>query len=578
MKLTKQKIREILTTNPTKDLWAGAVKTSSRLQMHVLGHGLKTYLERIEQHESEKALAVRQKYCKTNRDLFARVLRPIDNIWNGRGGGVFYNTTEQNQGALRSMLLNVVHGYNLRNWIEAFWRPRYVDDPMGLIFIEVDPIGNKNGAYPTYKSSQEIFDALPNGRRLEYVIFKTKDPAIFRVVDDARDVMVKLTGQGDQATVTDLKGKEYPAFINWFDQVPALIVSDISRDGDFMAFASPIQDELELAHRYLTDGSIANIYRFKNGFPIPWKYPEVCGKCKGTKAVGGQACDDCNGSGIKIQSKPGDISVFAWPTKDEPEISDKGGYISPALDYLKYADESQALLEELITRTHWGTDRETKAKTQDETATGRFIDTQPVINRLVKYAKAAESIEEFITDQIAYYKFTTGWKGASVSLGRRFLIEPADAVWKKYEDARSKGAGSGPLNDLLRDYYETKFQANANELQKYLKLMDLEPGVHLTIGEAKANLPYIEYMKKVYFAEFVSGFVDMEIINIKLKQLRADLETFTKEKIASLIPDPMAPAPVAGPGGEGAGAAGGSKGGGPGRGNPKPEPANANQD
>lgn len=535
MILQKSDLARIFAENPTRKLWIDSALESTRLQMHVLGIGLQNYIQRIDQHESEKTFQLRKKYGKTNRDIFARMLRPIDNIWQGRGGGVFYNTSEGNDKKLRVMLSNVDKGYQIRDWVRLFWKPRYIDDPQGIIFIETDPT-NINGVYPTYKASRTIFDALPNGRGLEYIIFKTDQPNIFRVIDDVLDRLVKF--EGDK--VTELKSKEYPVFPNYFNRVPAIILSDIPKDGRDDLFMSPIQDEVELADGILREGTIASIHRFKHGFPKPWKYPEVCGTCKGTGLINASTCPDCNGSKIKLISDPADISVFAWPDKENPEISEKGGYISPALEYLKYADESLILLEEKMSVTHWGSFLQ-RDKSVNETATGRFIDTQPVNNRLVLYAKAAESIETFITNSVATFNFQSGWKGATVNLGRRFQIEGPDTIWKKYEDARKNGAPQATLDDMLQDYYETKFQGNELELQKYLKLAQLEPGVHYTPSEAKAGLPWFEYMKKTYFPEYVSTLSPMAIIGTDLQALRKGLVDFTTKKIEETPDGPEAP-------------------------------------
>lgn len=539
MRLSKADIKRILVENPTKAIWSDAAKDCAKLQMHILGIGLAGYIKKIDQHENEKTFKLRQKYGKTNRDLFARMLRPIDNIWSGRGGGVFYNTSKSHEDQLRQMVGDVTQGYQVREWVRNFWKPRYLDDPQGIIFMEVD-LNNPNGAFPTYKASREIFDALPNGRRLEYIVFKTKDPAIFRVVDDTVDQMVKLEGE----TVTKLNSKEYPVYVNWFDQVPAIIISDMPKDGRQDMFMSPVNDEVELADIVLRDGTISAIHRFKHGFPKPWKYPEVCGKCKGTKMFDSKDCPDCQATGIKLTSDPADISVFQWPTKEEPEIGEKGGYITPELDYLKYSDENLDELEEKMTLTHWGSYTQKQVNGQKETATGRFIDAQPVNNRLVLYAKAAESIEAFITNHLALYAFPGDWKGATINLGRRFQIEGADVIWKKYEDARRNGAPVSALDDMLQDYYETKFQGNELELQKNVRLIKLEPQVHLTTVEAEPLVPYLDFIKKIYFAEWLSTLSNAEIIGTDLTTLRTKLEEFAKEKIKTMIPDPMAPVPL----------------------------------
>lgn len=537
MILSKTDLAAILKENPTRKIWDEAREQARRLQMHVLGAGLEKAINRIENLEGDKNYTLRKKYAKSNRDLFARVLRPIDNIWSGRGGSSFYNTSKQNDERIRAILADVNNGISARDWTRLFWMKRYLDDPMSIIFMEV----MADRTYPVYKSSLNIFDALPAGRRLEYIVFKTADPAVFRVVDDALDQLVKIEGEN----IIFLQGKKTPRFINWFGKVPAIITSDIPKDGREDMFTSPIADEVELADIVLREGSIAGIYRFKHGFPRTWKYPEVCGKCKGTKLIQGAECKDCEGTGIKINDNPGDVSVHAWPTKEEPEIREKGGFITPDLDYLKYADETLQLLEDKMVLTHWGTQRKQKANGEEPTATSEFININPVNNRLTQYAKAAESTETFISDMIGFFNFPGNYKGATINLGRRWILDGPDVLWTKYEKARKEGAPLATLDDMLEDYYETKFQGNELELRKYLKLAKLEPAVHLTIKEAKETLPTPELMKKIYFQEWVSTISDIQIVGGDLKTLRAALEDYVDTKVAELpaeVTDPADPA------------------------------------
>lgn len=541
--------------------WIEAAKRSTVLAMHVNGEGLDKHLSTIEQHENEKQAKVRKKYTRSNRDLFARYLRPIDHIWEARGGAlVFVGTQAAAEKRIRTLIADVRDGYGFRAWVKNFWLPRLLTDPMGLVFMEV----GIERTYPTYKATKDIFSAVNSGRRLEYVIFKTPDPTVFRVVDDLTDRFVEWKDD----KLRDLSGKKYPSFPNYFGRVPALIISDIPKDGRVDAFASPIEDEVELADVFLREGSITSIYRLKHGFPNKWKYPEVCGTCKGAKAVSGLACPDCNATGIKTESKPGDVTVFAWPEKDAPEIGEKGGYISPDLEYLKYADESLLALEKLMFRTHWGTYlQEGGEGGESETATGRFIDAQPVEKRLGSYAGAAESTEEFIINAIALFHLSIP-NAATNSIGRRFLVESPDVLWKKYEDARAKGGSEKALTDLLRDYYETKLQNNRPELERTLKELALEPAVHLSIKEAKAALPFTEYVQKVVFTRFMQSIEPVYFMNAPLKKLIEELRAFAESYAGELMVDPMAPPPVP-EGAPGAKPAGPK----PAPGKPKPAPA-----
>jgi hypothetical protein len=559
MNLDKTTLEAIFKQNPTADLWREANEQRNTLQMHLLGLGMRAHIKRIEGYENEKTRRIREMYGKSNRDIFARILRPTDNIWSARGQSVQYMLPQTTERQLRGYLANIWNGYDVRRWVKTFWLPRFLDDPMGLIFMELDR-NQASIAYPTYKASSGIFAAQIAGRRLEYVIFKTADPVVFRVVDDSFDRMVKW--KGDKLVYLDGRKKndagdlvDYPVFPNYFGHVPAVVVSDLNKDGRADFFASPIDKEIELADMILREGSIQSLYRFKFGFSRPWTYPQLCPKCKGKKAINGATCsgeDGCNGTGVQLTPRPGDVQVFSWPDKDTPEIKDKGGYIQPDLDFLEYTDGWLQLIEKVMTRTHWGTylQEDTNKPGEKETATARFIDVKPVEKRLADYAGSAESIEKFITDSLAEY----WWQKtdiASVFLGRSFMLKDADDIWQAYQDARKNGAPITSLDDMLQDYYETKHQGNNQEKEKYLKLIKLEPGVHMTMGEAKLNLPYLEYMQKVCFLRFINSLTAQIIINSPLQVLQDQLLQYTTEYVAKVAstPDPLAqPAPVPGAG------------------------------
>jgi len=585
MILTKKRLEEIFKNNETVALWQAAASQASLLTMHVTGDGLKDHIKRIERHESDKGATFRKEYTKTNRDVFSRHLRPIDHIFDAPGSGLaFSGLTQSQESEIRRRINNVRDGYSARAWSKAFALLRYITDPMALVFMELGPSpapGVDGSLYPTIKQSKEVHAGLSRGRRLEWVIFKTKDASIFRVVDDAFDKYYKWKdGTLSELTKTEQKEEGLPTYPNYLGYVPALIVSDLPRDGRPDFFASPIQDEVQLADEILREGSISAVYRFKFGFPLPWKYPEVCGACKGTKAIAGEPCSKCNGSGIKTESEPGDIAVHAWPDKENPEIKEKAGFVSPDLKYLEYSDGHLQLLETIMFRTQWGTyiqENVAQAPGEKETATGRFLDAQPVVKRLAVYAGALESIEKFILDAIIFWTYRIN-DSAAPHLGRRFLVESPDALWTKYSDARTKGAGDTALDDLLRDYFQTKLSGplHKKELDRKLKELELEPGVHLTVSEAKSALPYSEYVQKVYFRRFMQLPAQKSdaFLQRPLENLVADLKTFAEKAVQEAIEDPASaaidpvtgkPVPKGAPGGPG----------GPKPGSPKPAGATA---
>lgn len=525
--LTFEQIGTILRERPNKGLLDAADTMRKKLSVHINGVGLASYLEQIETYERPEALRLRKKYAKSNVDLFDRLARPVDKVFSARGGSRYYKlSTVEQEKEFTNILLNVEDEYSSKKWIETFWKPRYFDDPMGLIFVEI----GEGTAYPTYKSSKDIYDYKLDGRKVEYVVFRTKEPDIFRVVDDMFDATYRVEGE----TVT----KVGTTYFNFFGYVPGLVISDIPKAGDREIFVSPFSSVIELADEYLRDGSVRTVYKFKQGFPKTWKYREVCGDCKGTGTVAAQICTPCNGTGKKLDSSVAEVMVLDWPTSGEPVIAPNvGGFITPDLEYLKYAREELQTLETLMCKTHWGTTQVDATKTGNpETATGRFIDAQPVNDKLNAYASAAEAVEEFIVNALGEFYFTKAYSGCSITYGRRFIIEGPDVIWNKYESARKLGAPFSTLDEHLREYYESKFEANSVELHRHLRLMRIEPFVHLTVDQAAAVIGGVELARKVYFSEWVGAVPPGDWLVKSDKEMKASLTAFAKSRYTPAEP------------------------------------------
>lgn len=536
-------ILQILKDKPNKELVEAAEEMHEKLTVHINGIGLSSYLKRVDTYEKPEQLDLRKQYAKSNKDLFERLSRPVDKVFCARGGGRIYNIEGEGKSKeFEAILMDVEHGYSSRRWVETFWKPRYFDDPMGLIFMEVSKDGE---AYPTYKSSCDIVDYQLNGRKLDYVVFKTDKPTIFRVVDEAFDALYELVTDGENNRLKKI-GNTY---INYFGFVPGIIVSDIPKAGGEDMYVSPFDSVIELADEYLRDGSVRNIYKFKHGFPKSWKYREMCSTCKGTGAKGGSDCSTCNGTGKKLDSTVAEMMVLDWPTGDDKVIApDVAGYITPALEYLDKSREELQKLEDMMYNTHWGTEQVKQSTSGNpETATGRFIDAQPVNERLSKYADAAEIIEKFIVDCLGIFYYGTAYKGCTITYGRRFIIEGPDQLWNKYEQARKTGAPAHALDEHLREYLEAKFQANSIELFKYMKMSRVEPFVHNTVEQVAAFTSGLPLARKIYFSEWAATIKEFEWLTKKDDELKQSLTVFAQNAYVPVeipVKTPAVPAAV----------------------------------
>jgi hypothetical protein len=292
---------------------------------------------------------------------------------------------------------------------------------------------------------------------------------------------------------------------------------------------------IEIADEYLRECSVKSVYKLLHGFPKFWEYASQCPYCEGSGYVEAEKCTACNGTGTKQKRDISDIQKLPLPdTKDDVIIAPNvAGYIAPPLETWTKMSVELAELESIMFQTLWGTKQVEKA--DNNTATGKFIDTQPVNDRLSKFADAAEVIEKFITDAMGQLYYGNSYNGSSVNYGRRFTVESPDTVWEKYENARRTGAPDAALDDLLKEYMQAKYENNSMELQRQLKAIDLEPFPHLTAVQVQnLDVVKIDRVKKVYYSDFVKTLTDNEVIFTNIETLQGRFDEFANGKIKQM--------------------------------------------
>lgn len=546
---------KVITERPNKKLITSAQTYTKKLLMHIKGIKMDEFIEKIMAFEKQDLVAIRKKYAVSNKAMFSRINRPTDKVFSAKGGSAYYNLSDTQTAEMKEYVANIVDGYTLKQWLKNFWMPAMAYDPMGVIMMEMSEEGEP---YPTYKSIMDIYEYKLKGRNLEYIIFKLpqKQPSLnlnqqngepnqqstgdqrlqdavaagegtaaelYRIVDDISDRIVKVSGN----SITDVEGELY---LNYWLKVPASIISSIY-DPVLGMFVSSEDTIIELADQFLRDGSVKNIVMNYHGFPRAWEYQSACPECKGSGVRDGNTCEYCKGSKIKTRSFPEETIRIPVPqSTDQPKIApDIAGYITPPVDGIKLYNEELEALEDLMFETKWGTHMadDTK-KGGSETATGKFIDIQPVNDKLCDYSEAAEMMETFITDLVGEILFTQNYKGASITYGRRFMIETPDQIWAKLQSARKDGAPYSALMDLYMDYLEARYSSNAMELYKMQKLAKIEPlpfATYVEFGRLQ-TFPDIILRRKYWFESWVSSKSDPEILLTDLVKLQTDFDKY----------------------------------------------------
>lgn len=520
MILDLSQISQFIKEPDSKELIEQACKAHEELDMHVNGNNVIKYLEQISNFENKDQLDLRHKTVISNRHLFNSIIRVLNKIFSAKGGSVYYDMPESKADEFRDKL-NDIKGVTLRRWIQNKAFNKYITDPNGVLLIEYKTI---DSCYPTYKSINSIHDYQKTGRKLEYVIFKLEDD-FYRVYDDAFDYLVKFK----DGAVEIIQDKSYP---NPWGKVPGIIVGDLFHS-TLDIYDSRFSIAVELANKYLRTNSVKNVYEFAHGFPLMWKLLTAkCKTCEGTGLIEGKVCTQCRGTGYYIKKDVSDvIGVIPPRTKDEPElVPNIAGYVQPDLETWKEFRIELEWLEKLIQYALLGSYIISANKDATEkTATESFIDSQPVNDTLNDYADWVEETEKYLTNFMGEFYYQNTFKGSSINLGRRYMIEKTDDLWNKYLESKEKGAPPDKLDDDMIEYYESKYANDSKTLEIQKKLFYANEYRHLTIGEAKSSLPENEYLKRVYFDGWLLTLTEEEII--KSNNLREDYLIYFKTKL-----------------------------------------------
>lgn len=552
MILTEQQITDIIIKNPNKSLIDSAREYNKMMRMHLYGEKIETELTTIEGYEKENMRSLRVKYARSNKDLCSRLARPIDKVFSAKGGSIYYNLGDAEDKRARQISSDIRSGYSIKQWLQDSWRLHYLDDPNGVIFMEILPaqqaqINRRKGksfVYPVYVSSCNIYDYQPNGVNLEYIVFETEkservelgykeDDDIYRIVDDANDYYVIRVDENVRI-ITEL------TLPNLFLSVPAILNSDIPDPNMTGKMLSFFDEVLEMANHYLVKGSIKVTHDFLHGFPKYSEFADDCPECSGSRYSGAEKCGSCGGTGKKIMIRVSDAKLLTWPTKDEQVIlpKDVGGYISPDKTFWEISTEDLKVLEAMMQYTLWGASDQPQttgmAATQQggqKTATEIMTELKPQSDRLYPITESAEKRHKFILDAAVQIQINQNYPGSTVNYGKRYMLESPDVLWEKYVKAKTAGAATSALDDLLVEYYETKYDSDPVKLAIQLKLMRVEPFVHLTTLQLKALSPgEDDYKAKLYFGEWLSTLNEAMILSFSIDVLKEQLTTFAAGK------------------------------------------------
>lgn len=483
--------------------WVDAArKNHTTLNALVTGKDfLKVLIKKIEKIESTDRAAARLKYSKDIRDMFDRVMQPRTNVFTASGGSVHNNIKNKDQKKKFIKSLAQFKGQkSIKKYLsEDFFRLGDTD-PNGLLFLEYN---EDIDIFPTYKSIEDIRYYRSNGQLLDVLLFEPDTISNgrvsfikWRVVDDKKDWTVIQTGAS--FIVNDDATFEHP-----FGKVPATILSDRQETGSEMRVSSIFSIE-ELAKEYARDKSILTIYKFQHGFPRHWRYVDQCRHCQGVGKNGQDDCGNCGGTGSMRNNDVTDVTTLEMPRDSDSAIITPNveGFISPDLNTWEQYNEDLRTNELLIDSTMWGTMRVKQGGS--ETATGRFIDVQPVKNKLDTFSDNVEWVDNQLSKWVEYWVAGMPKEESEYhkSYGRNYIIESSDVLEDKYNKSRESGANNTVLDKLLDEWILSAYQNNPILLDEMQKKRIVEPYIHQSIDQVNDIFGSKEANTKVMFVDF----------------------------------------------------------------------------
>ena len=509
---------------------------AEELAVHYFGDraDVAAYLTTLSGFESDHRRKLREDLAIANNFLVQDLLRPADNLWSAKGGsrklGIESDTARD---LLRSKIADAADGAGLRNYMKDVWFERFVVDPNGLIFMEND----EQEAWPTFKSIEVIRSYSLSGYRVEWVCFEPdfqdENSQRLWVVDDAYWYRVEL--KGDKATLLeDLSIK------NAFGRVPGVVNSGIQNTAKGYR-DSLISKQLDLLRSYLNKNSRKEVHQNFHDYPIAWEYETVCPVCKGARRImkdnASEVCPTCAGTGLSSTKDPSIVRVLRNPTEDQPGApTPPAGYVQPDIATMAAQRTELDWVFDKMFFSLWGA---TTERAENETATGRFIDAQPVNNQLTSLSDMAEDVEKILIDLMGAY-YTPGLYKAEETVllyGKRFMIETPDQIWNKYLKAKTDKAPEATKTLLLEQYYESEFQNDPYSFEYYSRLIALEPFVHNTVDEVN-SWPFAansDKQAKIYFQQWLDTKSKADIVSTDIEKLRQELKVYAAAQLVNII-------------------------------------------
>ena len=536
MVLNNEKIIKLIGEG-TSDQLILSIKRAKKINMHVTGKNVIEYLETLDDYETKAQKLLREKLVKTNRSLFSFILRPTDKIFTAKGGSINYNLTQDQIKGLKGQISSVADGLDIKRYLKKVVKKQYIIDPNGILFVDIDTLGKLE---THVINSKDILWYENKGNVVDAIIFQpykgeddNEDKLYYRVIDEESDMLFEADGD---------KIRLYDSIENFFGYVPAIIMGD-EKDPNDDIFESMVSDIIDDADEMLRDISVKTVHKLAHAYPRYWSYAQACTRCEGegeiktnigtveTPDIETSTCPSCGGDGAKKRTNPSDEMVLQTPQDGEVAIAPNvAGFVSPDLGTMKFYEEMEIKLKNSMFQATWGTTYEQGGKR--ETATGRFLDSQPVQDRLRDVSYTFARMHEFLLNAYGKVLLKNNDYESSVSYGTRYILESPDDILDKYIEGSRENISEVGILDLRNRYFEAEYQNDPLELSKKKKLAKIEPFPTMKVNDVLSSEVIMnnDKLKKAYYSTWASTLTSAQLVFLSEKALRNSLDEFVKLK------------------------------------------------
>ena len=546
MSIDNYNIQEILENPKSYKEIHKALEIQRQQRLHVTGHGYHDWwLKRVINLESERAYEIKKEICAiTTPRMMEAVKKQYYKIFRAKGRVFNYNLNETQRNFFNDKLSDVCHGLSMDDVMQVIWHDGMFEDQHALIGVELEAEEDlKNGEAEPYiviYPTQEIHDICIEGGEIEYLVLKTTVEKLgikidaLRFIDEYVDSVYIKEGS---RWVINIKEDGLPDSLqNEFGKVPFIQLSNTyTTMFSWFLKNSPITNVLSDLKKYLSISDDHYLTVKYHQHPLFYSYPVTCPTCNGSKEIekqqmfaeetlinagenlGSQTmdCGTCNAQGVVPHWKR-DITqgitlpiVEAYETNGFPQALAPAGYVAPPIEALEDQRKELAEIERAIEKGVLGIEGIfDRTSGGNETATGRELDMQPLIDTLSSYSANAESVRKFLTDLLGKIYFGANWNGCEIFYGRKYFVRSEDNIMRELEQARKSGATISYLKELQDELTYIRFERNPEALSQAMILNEIEPFNGYTFTEMNSFL-FInrdDYVVKTNFNDYVERF------------------------------------------------------------------------